>query len=209
VIPVELARAYCAFAADGVLPFPLSLKEVADESGKVLERRHMTIERVISPEKAFIMTSMLQSVVTEGTARYLNNMDITFPAAGKTGTTNDSRDAWFVGYTPDILALIWVGFDDEESIHTTGSVAAVPIWAELMRSIPQHISGNRFRMPPGIVKQKVCSETGKIAVRLGCPNIKNEVFLAENVPTMYCPIHRRGDSLKNIIEEGKKTIENL
>ena len=104
VIPLELARAYCAFAADGLLPYPLSLKEVSDEKGSVLDRRHMTVERVTSPEKAFIMTSMLRSVVTEGTARSLERMGVTFPAAGKTGTTNDFKDAWFVGFTPALTA---------------------------------------------------------------------------------------------------------
>lgn len=209
VIPVELARAYCAFAADGVLPYALSLKEVVDENRNVIERRHMTIERVMSPAKAFMMTSMLESVVTEGTAASLKNMGIGFPAAGKTGTTNDSRDAWFIGYTPDILALIWVGFDDEESIHTTGSVAALPIWAELMNSLPQHISGNWFRMPAGVVKKRICSDSGQLAVLFGCPNTEKEFFLEENVPKTQCPLHGRGDSIREMIEEGKKIIEGM
>ena len=131
-IPLELARAYCAFAADGELPYPLSLKEAVDEKGQVLERRQMTIERVTSPAKAFIMSSMLRSVVTEGTARALLDRGISFPVAGKTGTTNEFRDAWFVGYTPDILALVWVGFDNGDSIHLAGATAALPIWADLV-----------------------------------------------------------------------------
>jgi len=209
VIPLELARAYCAFAADGVLPYPLSLKEVVDENRNVLERRHMTIERVMSPAKAFLMTSMLQSVVTDGTARSLKSMGIDVPVAGKTGTTSDSRDAWFVGYTPDILALVWVGFDDQRSIDTTGSVAALPIWAELMDSIPQHISGNWFRMPPGVIKKRICIDSGYAASLFGCPRTREELFLQENPPPQYCPLHEPGDSIKQIIEEGKKIIENL
>jgi penicillin-binding protein 1B len=137
---------------------------------------------------------MLQSVVNEGTGRSLKNMGITFPVAGKTGTTNDSRDAWFMGYTPDILALIWVGFDDEESIHATGSVAALPIWAELMSSLPQHISGNWFRIPEGIVRKKICPDSGQLAVLFRCPNAKREIFLEDNVPTAYCPVHGPGGS---------------
>ena len=156
VVPLELARAYCAFAADGVLPYPLSLKAVLDEEGTILERRHMRIRSVVSPAKAFIMCSMLKSAVTEGTARSLKNMGIVVPVAGKTGTTNGFRDAWFVGYTPDILALVWVGFDDGSSIHVAGSAAALPIWAELIKSIPQYISGNCFKVPPGVVKRIVC-----------------------------------------------------
>lgn len=193
VIPLELARAYCPFAADGVLPYPLLLKAVADEKGKILEQRHMDIERVISPEKAFIMTSMLRSVVEKGTARSLKNMGVSFPVAGKTGTTSSFKDAWFVGYTPDILALVWVGFDDGAPIFTAGASAALPIWAELVKAIPQHISGNWFNPPAGVVKRIICPVSGQLAVRFRCPEHVEEFFLAENAPENDCPIHRRED----------------
>ena len=205
VIPLELALAYSPFAASGVLPYPLSLKEVLDENGKTLERRHMTIERVISPEKAFIMSSMLRSVVDEGTARSLKGMGIAFPVAGKTGTTNNFRDGWFVGYTPDILALVWVGFDDGDSIHLTGSSSALPIWADLIDAIPHYVSGGWFKMPPGVVKRTICSESGQLAVKNGCPKPLEEVFLANNVPKSYCSLHPRVDRFKRII----KGVKNL
>lgn len=190
VTPLNLARAYCAFAADGVLPFPLSLKEVLDENGKILEQRHTSIKRVISPAKAFIMSSMLRSVVEEGTARALKDMGILFPVGGKTGTTNNFKDAWFVGYTPNILALVWVGFDDGSSVHASGAGAALPIWAELMSMLPQFVSGNWFKVPSGVVKRPVCSESGQLAVKNRCPHPVEEYFLADNVPKDYCPIHR-------------------
>jgi len=208
VIPMELARAYCTFAADGALPYLLSLKEVADENDAILERRHMTIERVISPAQAFVMTSMLRSVMTDGTARSLKARGISFPVAGKTGTTNNCRDAWFIGYTPDILALVWVGFDDEHSIDATGSSAALPIWADLMDSIPQYISNNWFRMPPGVVKRRVCSESGEIAVR-GCVRTMEEVFLTEKAPAHYCRLHRGQGSFNRIVEEGKDFLKGF
>lgn len=201
VIPLELARAYCAFAADGVLPYPLSVKAVMDEKGRVLEQRYMTIERVISPARAFIMTSMLQSVITRGTAHSLKQMGISFPVAGKTGTTNEYKDAWFVGYTPDILALVWVGFDDGDSIHAPGSSAALPIWADLINSIPQYISGETFHMPPGVVERSICPESGLLAVPHACPKPLEEVFLEENVPTEYCSIHRLLHPFERIINE--------
>jgi penicillin-binding protein 1B len=210
VIPLELARAYCAFAADGVLPFPLSLKEVVDETGKILERRHMTIEQVTSPAKAYVMTSMLHTVVKEGTARSLKLMGISFPVSGKTGTTNDHRDAWFVGYTPDILALVWVGFDNGDSLHTTGAAAALPIWADLMNCIPEHISGAWFTMPPGVVKRVVCSETGYLAVPRACPKPIEEIFLAENLPVGDCPLHRRPAApLRRLIEGVRDLIQGF
>jgi len=203
VVPLELARAYCVFAADGVLPYPLTLKAVLDEEGTTLERRHVTIKSVVSPAKAFIMSSMLRSAVTEGTARSLENMGISVPVAAKTGTTNGFRDAWFVAYTPDILALVWVGFDDGSSLHAPGSVAALPIWAELIESIPQYISGDWFRTPPGVVKRIVCTESGLLAIPGSCPEQKEEVFLAATAPVDPCPLHKPAGPFKKIIEEVK------
>jgi penicillin-binding protein 1B len=200
VIPLELARAYCPFAADGVLSYPLALKEVLDENDVVIERRHVSIKQVTTPEKAFIMSSLLQSVVDYGTASSLKMMGIDFPVAGKTGTTSDYRDAWFVGYTPDILALIWVGFDDGASIQASGSRAALPIWAELMNALPQYVSGGWFRMPSGVVKRVICSESGQLAVESKCPHPMEEYFLADHVPTDYCQIHGSGNSFGEIID---------
>ena len=161
----------------------------------------MTIERVISPARAFIMPSMLQSVITRGTAHSLKQMGISFPVAGKTGTTNEYKDAWFVGYTPDILALVWVGFDDGDSIHAPGSAAALPIWAELINSIPQYISGETFHIPPGVVRLNICPESGLLAVPHACPKPLEEVFLEENVPKEYCSIHRLLHPFERIINE--------
>jgi penicillin-binding protein 1B len=198
VIPMEIARAYCAFAADGVLPYALSLRKVVDENGRTLEQRHMKIERVISPEKAYIMTSLLRSVVTDGTARSLKQGGISFRVAGKTGTTNDFRDAWFVGYTPNILALIWVGFDNEDTIQATGSSAALPIWVDMMNSIPQYVTDDWFKKPPGVIKRKVCAESGQISGWF-CPDSIEEIFLRETVPTRDCPLHTSGKSIRTFI----------
>jgi penicillin-binding protein 1B len=189
VIPLELARAYCTFAADGAQPYPLSMKAVVDEKGRFLEQRHLKIKSLISPGEAYIMNSFLRSVVTDGTARSLARIGITFPVAGKTGTTNGYRDAWFVGYTPDILALVWVGFDNEDSVHAGGAIAALPIWAELMKALPQYKSESWFRKPPDVVTRKVCSQSGQLAVISRCPEPMEEIFLKNNVPSKYCPLH--------------------
>ena len=176
VTPLELARAYCALAADGVLPFPMSLRGVTDDKGRVLERRHVTIKSVTTPAKAYLMSSLLRSAVTFGTARSLTGKGIAFPVAGKTGTSNDSRDAWFVGYTPELLALVWVGFDDGASLRSSGTKAALPIWAELMRSIPWQHSGGWFTMPPGLETKEICAESGWGE---DCSRRINELFLAQ------------------------------
>ena len=204
VIPLELARAYCTFPAGGLTPYPLSLKAVVNESGEVLERRHMSIQRVISPAAAFIMNSLLASVVTEGTAAALAHHGIAFPAAGKTGTTSNSRDAWFVGYTPELLALVWVGFDDGTSIHASGSSAALPIWADLLKAVPQAVSGAWFYPPAGVVECRVCSQSGHLAMKT-CPEPISEYFLENQAPTASCPLHGRPKSLRSFWNDSQNS----
>jgi penicillin-binding protein 1B len=206
VIPLELARAYCVFAAEGVQPFPLSLKGVVDENGRILEHQHLNIERLIPPAEAFIMNRMLQGVVKEGTARSLQWRGVTWPVAGKTGTTNDFRDAWFVGYTPDILALVWVGFDNADPINATGAAAALPIWADLMNAIPQYRSETDFNIPQGVEKILVCPVTGRPAVG-GCPNPVDVYFLIAHAPEEPCPLHAK-DGIAGKIIKGVKGLIN-
>ena len=189
VIPLELARAYCAFAADGILPFPLSVRDVVDEKGNVLVRRNMDIRPVLSPAEAFLITNMLESVVNAGTAQSLRRMGIDFPLAGKTGTTNNYRDAWFVGYTPDFLALVWIGFDNGDSLYTTGAGAAIPVFAKLVGNMPGYISQNEFTIPPGVIKKKICKVSGEPAVFLKCPETYEAYFLVENQPQTPCQLH--------------------
>jgi len=205
VIPLELARAYCVFAAEGIMTFPLALKAVADENGKVLEQRHLKVERLVTGAKAYIMNSLLQGVIDNGTGRSLKNFGIKWPVAGKTGTTNNFRDAWFIGYTPDILALVWVGFDNGDSIKAAGAAAALPIWAELMNAIPHHISENNFRVPDGVVKRFVCTEDGKAFVSKNCPQPYEEYFLAENAP----PESTVSGGKPRILEQLIKGIKDL
>jgi penicillin-binding protein 1B len=205
VIPLELARAYCVFAAGGIMPFPLGLKAVVDENSHVLERRHLKIERLISPSKAFMITSLLRGVVENGTGRTLGNKGISWPVAAKTGTTNNYRDAWFIGYTPDILALVWVGFDNGDAIKATGAQAALPIWAELMNAIPHQISRNDFRAPDGIVARMICSDNGKPMVSQNCAKPRKEFFLAENAPPEPRPL----DPIKGVFDKLIKGIKDI
>jgi len=208
VVPLELAAAYCAFAADGIQPYPLSLKNVVDEKGHSLVRKHVDIDSVISPEKAFLITSMLESVVNTGTARSLSKMGITFPVAGKTGTTNNYRDAWFIGYTPDFLALVWVGFDDGNSIFVTGGSSALPIWADLVKSMPGYISGNGFTIPPGVVKRRICKQSGELASRRRCPETYDEYFLETNRPLSECRVHRSSGFFRRLFNKGRSVFGN-
>lgn len=200
IIPLELARAYCVFASGGILPYPLSLKDVVDEGGNGLQQRHVQLKRVISPASAYVVTSLLRSVVREGTARGLARWNIASAVAGKTGTTNDFRDAWFVGYTPEILALVWVGFDDGTPVDVAGGGAALPIWGDLVQSLPQYDSGTDFPVPPGVVHKLVCRETGLLAEGRRCPEPEPEVFVEGHAPTAPCPLHSTRDPIRRMID---------
>lgn len=209
VIPLELARAYCVFAADGMLPHPLSVKEVTDDKGRILEQRHMIVERVTTPAKAFLISSMLRSAVEEGTGRSLKALGIDFPVAGKTGTTNDFHDAWFVGYTPDLLALVWVGYDQGEPLPGPSSQVALPIWADLIKEVRQHLSGDWFNVPPGIAREEICVESGQLAVPYGCPQTMREFFLEQNKPKEHCSLHKSVHPLDRVLKGVQDFIRNF
>jgi penicillin-binding protein 1B len=134
VTPLEVAVAYATLANNGVRPRPLAIKQVVDQNTKVLEKRDVRLEQVISPQLAYAMNQLLKGVLDRGTGVGARRLGFTRPAAGKTGTTNDYKDAWFVGYTPDLLAVVWVGFDGPKKIGLSGAEAALPIWTEFMKN---------------------------------------------------------------------------
>ncbi len=161
---LELVRAYAVFAAQGNRPEPLFVTKVVDRDGTVLEENQPVVApQVISPETAFIMTNMLTGVVQDGTAQRVKALGR--PVAGKTGTTNDLNDAWFVGYTPNLVAGVWVGYDDLRSLGwgETGARAAAPIWLDFMQ---EALRGEPVRaflpVPPGVVFARIDAKTGKL-----------------------------------------------
>jgi penicillin-binding protein 1B len=131
---------------------------------------------------------MLRSVMNEGTGAGARSNGFTLDAGGKTGTTNDLRDAWFVGFTPELLTVVWVGFDDNQPVGLSGSQAALPIWTEFMKRALAGRPNVRFRMPEGISSVDIDKETGKLATPQ-CPAVISEVFLAGTEPTEMCPLH--------------------
>jgi penicillin-binding protein 1A len=158
--PLELTTAYSVFASQGVRHDPVAVKWVEDAEGQVLEKHALLGERVMSEQQAFVMTSMLQGVVQRGTAtraKVLNR-----PVAGKTGTTNDFIDAWFVGYSPTLVAGVWVGIDDRESLgyKETGGRTALPIWIEFMQQALERVPLQEFITPPHIRLVRIHPRTG-------------------------------------------------
>jgi penicillin-binding protein 1B len=195
VIPMELAGAYAVLANFGTRTEPLVIKAVVDRDGGVLSRKEIAVEQVIAPEEAYIMTSLLQGVIERGTARSVRALGFTKPAAGKTGTTSDFRDAWFVGYTPETLALVWVGFDHNQPLNLTGAEAALPIWTEIMRRVTAAEPEREFRPPPGIVVRQIDPATGLLSARQ-CPDGITEAFLKGTEPTATCADpEKRGPNL--------------
>jgi penicillin-binding protein 1B len=151
VTPLEVAVAFSTIANGGVRTRPLAVKLVLDQNTQPLEKRDVRVEQVINPQLAHMMNYILKGVLDRGTATSARRMGFTRPAAGKTGTTNDYKDAWFVGYTPDLLAVVWVGFDGQSKLNLSGAEAALPIWTEFMKSATASMPVTDFvapEMPP-------------------------------------------------------------
>ncbi len=180
VTPLELAQAYLPLANGGVrLPGPFAVHAVLDRDEEIQPARAAEPAHVISPAESYLMTSLLQGVVAEGTARAAS--DLGPFVAGKTGTTNDGRDAWFVGYTPRLLTVTWVGFDDGRPHGLSGGQAAVPIWTDFMRQVIEAYPQGEFAVPPGVEFADVDATNGKLA-RATCPVTVKETFLAGTEP---------------------------
>ncbi|RMD89417.1 MAG: PBP1A family penicillin-binding protein [Calditrichaeota bacterium] len=194
VIPLELVSAYSVFANQGVRVEPIAITRVEDRYGNVLYEAHPRQQEVLSRATAYIMTNMLEDVVNKGTGGSLRwRFNFYAPAAGKTGTTNDYTDAWFVGFTPHLTAGVWVGLDDPElklGPGQTGAHAALPFWALFMKCVYDtlHLSPEPFRQPPDVVRLEVCEDSGKLATQF-CPRVVEEVFNVKYRPTESCDLH--------------------
>ena len=159
----SLTSAYAVFASKGARRPPMYIKRVEDAEGNVLYRAPDEVTQVISEQTAFLMTHMLADVVNHGTAYPARQLGFKLPAAGKTGTTNDYRDAWFVGYTPRLVTGVWVGFDQPQTIVSRGYAAtvAVPLWAGFMKKATADDPSEWYKAPAGIVATEVCKLSGK------------------------------------------------
>jgi penicillin-binding protein 1A len=151
---------------------PVFVTRILAREGRVLEEAAPEREKVIEQTTAYLMTSLLQSVVQEGTGQRVKALNR--PVAGKTGTTNNLYDAWFVGFTPDLIVGVWVGFDEEGSLGQgeTGARAAIPIWLGFMEQILAERPVRDFEVPEGIVFARIDAETGLLAI----PQSKKTLF---------------------------------
>jgi penicillin-binding protein 1B len=183
--PLQVARVYATFANGGLRPSPLAGRRITTGHGEVLEWRGVRLERAITPEVAFLVTHMLQGVLERGTGRA---GQLAVPAAGKTGTTDGYRDAWFAGYTPELVAVVWVGFDHGRAVGLPGSEAALPIWSEFMSKATAGRPMAVFQPPPGIGYARIDPASGGLATA-ACPESIEEAFPVDAVPSAPCALH--------------------
>jgi len=189
---MELTSAYGPFANNGYWIMPRTVTAIVDSEDKLMEIQPVQKQSVFDPALAFLMKSLLKSVVSDGTAKRLKNLGWSGDAYGKTGTTNGGKDAWFIGFSGNLLAGVWVGDDKARPIKVAGSKNALPIWAKFMigaqkrGQIPQ-----KPTVPPGILVKTIDLDTGYLA-KSGCPNPVKELFLDGTQPTEPCPVHAGG-----------------
>lgn len=179
----ELTAAYTPFPTLGVRVEPYLVREIRDDRGKPVFQHDVVKVRVADADAVYVMHSLLRGVVQHGTASRLRRYGLGY-VAGKTGTTNDYRDAWFVGYTPDIVSTVWVGFDHGAPLRLSSAEAAIPIWGAYMSAFP-HLHGDP-KPPAGVTFRDIDPETGMLW-RDGCPGPLHEVFLSGTEPTFSCP----------------------
>jgi penicillin-binding protein 1B len=190
VSPLDLAGAFAVLANGGRRTEPRIVREVTSRDGEPLERKKSESTQVVSPQAAWLVTDILEGVLARGTGASAASLGFRGTAAGKTGTTDDTRDAWFVGYTPELLALVWVGYDDNAKTGLTGAQGALPIWVDLLRRAGR-FSESPFPEPEGIVRLEVDPESGGLAVA-GCPARVEEVFARGTEPVDECHLHSKG-----------------
>ena len=190
---LEVVKAYSVFCNKGVLIEPVFITKIVDRNGEILEENEPVRKKVIEESTAYIITSLLGSVVKEGTGRRARALKR--PAAGKTGTTNNLYDAWFVGYTPQYITGVWVGFDESGSLGKgeTGSRAACPIWLEFMKKIHEDKPVKVFQAPKGVVFAKIDADTGLLPIPES-PKTIFECFKEGTVPVRHT---KRPDAIKD------------
>lgn len=184
VTPEEMVEAYSTLANGGVRMNSYFIKQVTDSAGTLLEKNEPYGEQVIKPSVAYLMTSVMESVVAEGTAKKVSELGR--PIAGKTGTTNSFNDAWFNGFTPDFVCGVWVGRDDNRPIgeKETGARAAIPIWFAFMKDALKNYPVRDFEPPDDIVFERIDKKTGLLTDSTGDDSLL-EAFIAGTQPTVY------------------------
>lgn len=188
VTPMELAYAYATIASGGVRFAPFPLFSVTTAHGELLTTKRVHREAAFDPRVAYLAGYAMEGVLERGTAQSAKTLGVSFPASGKTGTTDGNRDSWFVGYTPDVVCAVWVGYDSGADTGLTGASGALQIWARFMRALyPQ--SGPPVPTPPEGVETALIDPESGYLVTSSCPQTLQEAYLTGTAPTETCPQH--------------------
>ena len=190
VSPLDMTAAFATFPNGGLSVRPHGILRVTDADGITVFEDTGKGERVISPETAFQMVSMLEDVVDRGTGNAVRQWGIRSPIGGKTGTTNDFKDAWFVGFSSSLVVGVWVGFDQPQKIGADayGSKYALPIWSDFMRQAARSKPGGEFAVPATLHDEQLCRVSYLRPVE-GCPTYTEYFKDGDGIPTQLCPIH--------------------
>jgi penicillin-binding protein 1B len=187
--PFEIATAYTVFPNLGRLRPLHAIQQINTDYHEAVKPAWPATKPITRPETAFLVENMMRSVINEGTAAAVRGSGFALDAAGKTGTTNDLRDAWFVGFTPELLTVVWVGFDDNTALGLSGAQAALPIWTSFMNSALSGHPNLPLPEPEGMVYADIDKDNGKLAGP-GCPRVMREAFLPGTAPTEVCDLHK-------------------
>ncbi|HEV8700523.1 MAG TPA: PBP1A family penicillin-binding protein [Candidatus Polarisedimenticolia bacterium] len=189
IVPLELASAYTTIANLGTRVLPRALVAVVDDGGKTSSVPVQPSEQSSTPQAAYLTLDLMRDVVRKGTGAGIWSYGVQGEFAGKTGTTDEGRDAWFVGFSPDFLGLAWVGFDNNRPLRLGGAVLALPIWAQIARGAGID-DDRRWKVPPGIVELEIDPTTGQQS-QGRCPDSVTEIFIEGTEPP-ECETHRGG-----------------
>jgi penicillin-binding protein 2D len=193
----DLVSAYAPFANGGLRPKSRTIIRIYDRRSSTWTENPPSVTPALSPATAFVTTQMLKDVMNYGTAKTLKKFSQERPAAGKTGTTNDYRDAWFIGYTPQLITGVWAGYDKPRpgGKGFTGGAVAAPVWGQFMRSAQAGKPVVDFAKPEAVISVNIDPATGYLATP-GCPASREEFYITGTQPTGYCPEHG-GDVLNS------------
>jgi penicillin-binding protein 1B len=186
--PLDVAVAYTIFANGGARAERLLIDRVVGAEGNVLEQDRPRVHQVLDPRVAYLVTNLLEDVVSRRAAGDVRYQGLPAQAAGKTGT---SADGWFAGFTPDLLCVVWIGFDDNRDLGLSGAAAAMPIWTEFMKRVlplTRYRATGVFSPPEGIKVVTIDPRTLQLATP-SCPTTRQEVFVAGTEPTQFCGQH--------------------
>jgi membrane carboxypeptidase/penicillin-binding protein len=184
--PLEVARAYATIANGGIRPQIRTFEDVVDGSGAAVERQPIGFERVLDAGTAYLATSLLEGVIDRGTGRGVRSGGIQGPIAGKTGTSDEERDAWFVGFSPEMVVVVWIGFDEPRSLGLPSSRVALPVWTRFVREATGGKLRGSFPPPAQVVEVEIDPLSGALALA-GCPRRTPEYFLRGTEPANTCP----------------------